>query len=292
LKVIGDGKKSLVFEESPLSKWLYTILKSAVSELIVCDPVYISRKKGPKNDYRDALHLAQQLRGSFLEPVFHEDNFFSALRNEVSAYVDLVQDIVRLKNRYKALFRMEAIVTGGKNFYRDQEQIKNLSDPSSVFVAEDFFRRLMIAEESRVVYRKRFEAYAQKNVEIEVLSTIPGIGVTRACAIAAIVCSAARFENKHKFWAYCMLVKHELMSDDQSYGKKRVNGNRVLKEVFMGAAASVLLHGNALKKYYDDALAKGYDHRAAKKTLARKIASIALSVMKRKSKYQEKYLEV
>lgn len=141
------GKKALVFEESHLSKWLYTLLKPEVDNLVVCDPAYVYRKKGPKDDYPDTLHLAQQLRGNFLEPVFHEDNFFSELRDEVSAYIDLVKDSVCLKNRYKALFRSEAHETNGSKIYRCEDRIQELSSQSAQFVAQGFFKRIQILEE-------------------------------------------------------------------------------------------------------------------------------------------------
>ena len=62
----------------------------------------------------------------------------------------------------------------------------------------------------------------------------------------------------------------------------------VLKNVFIGAAECVIQKGNPLKQIYDNARTKGLDHRAAKKNLARRIAAIALAVMKRKSPYQER----
>ena len=88
------GSKALVFEEGNLSKWLYTILKDKVDRLVVCDPGFVNLRSGPKDDYPDALHLAQQLRGNFLTPVFHEDSFFSELRSVVSSYSPSVRKVV------------------------------------------------------------------------------------------------------------------------------------------------------------------------------------------------------
>ncbi len=70
-------KRALAFEESNLSKWLYPILKDEADELVICNPAYVVRKPGPKNDYSDTCHLTQQLRGGFLSSVFHADHFFS-----------------------------------------------------------------------------------------------------------------------------------------------------------------------------------------------------------------------
>lgn len=92
-----------------------------VDELIVCNPCFIAKKRGPKNDYSDAHHLAQQLRGGFLIPVFHDDSFFSDLRRVVNAYENLIGDIVRTKNRYKSLFIARAIEVEGKEIFNDEK---------------------------------------------------------------------------------------------------------------------------------------------------------------------------
>jgi transposase len=283
------GSKALVFEEGSLSKWLYTILKAKVDQLVVCDPALVNRRSGPKDDYPDALHLAQQLRGNFLTPVFHEDNFFSELRSMVSSYMDLVQDMVRAQNRYKALFRSQAAETNGTAIYSNEDRIGELHNETDRFVAGTLFSQLELLREQKDGYIKCFLEYEKKYPQIASLSSIPGIGEVRACIIAAIVCSAHRFENKFKFWSYCMLVKYDYRSDDTSYGKKKTRGNKVLKNVFMGAAQTVLQGKSSLRKYYDDQREKETDHQAAKKNVARKIAAIALSVMRRGTLYRENY---
>jgi len=62
----------------------------------------------------------------------------------------------------------------------------------------------------------------RKHSELQRLDSIPGIDCVRAHIIAAIICSAGRFKNKHKLWAYAMLVKYRQDSDDKNYGLKAV----------------------------------------------------------------------
>ena len=283
------GKKELVFEEGNLSKWLHAILKDKVDRLIVCDPVFVNRRLGPKDDYPDALHLAQQLRGNFLIPVFHEDGFFSELRAVVSAYLDLVKDTVRFQNRYKALFRSQAAETEGTAIYSDRERLREIKSDSNRFIAETLFDQIQFFREQKKEFLRRFKEYESTNPLIAALGSIPGIGEVRACVIAAVVLSPERFPNKYKFWAYCMFVKYECRSGGVSYGKKNTRGNRVLKNVFMGAAKTVLAGNGSFRKYYDGLREKGVDHAAAKKNVARKIAAIALASMRKGTRYKENY---
>src|SRR5580698_9361751 len=51
-----------------------------------------------------------------------------------------------------------------------------------------------------------------------------------------------RFDRvfKHKFWGYCMLVRHIQESGGRIYGNKRFFGRRELRNVFLGAAENVM----------------------------------------------------
>ena len=99
------------------------VLKDEVDELVVCNPCFIAKRKGPKNDYQDALHLAQQLRGGFLNPVFHDDTFLSDLRKIVTSYENVVADLIRTKCRYKALFTSRGILVDGRKIYSSNGKI-------------------------------------------------------------------------------------------------------------------------------------------------------------------------
>ena len=66
-------------------------------------------------------------------------------------------------------------------------------------------------------------------------------------------------------------------------------GRSELKEAFVGAAESVLRTDGSLRNYYDELRAKGIPHPEAKRSLARKIAAIALSVLKNNHPFDEIY---
>jgi transposase len=117
------------------------------------------------------------------------------------------------------------------------------------------------------------------------------MGPVRSCVIASRVVCPKRFESKHKFWAYCSLVKHESKSDGVLYGKKKIHGNRLLKDCFMGAAQRALETKQEVIAYYQQMLALGFSHKVAKKNIARTLAAISLAVMRTKKKYDPKIWE-
>ena len=120
---------------------------------------------------------------------------------------------------------------------------------------------------------------------------IPGISCIRANIIVALVCQPSRFVNKHKFWGYCMLVRHIQSSGGKIYGNKRIFGRRELRDIFIGAAESAARSKTSLRDHYDGLRAKGIKHKDAKVNLARKVASIALSCLKNNQIYQDDYKE-
>ncbi len=149
----------MTFEESTISQWLYLQLKDKVDHLLICNPTYIAKKQGAKTDFRDALHLAQELRTNHLQPVFHETSHWMELQTSISGYLDIVEEIVRFKNRLKSVFRAEAIQTDENSFYKNESRVKEL-----------------------------FEKNKKQYRPIRNLMTIPGISIIRANIIATIVC--------------------------------------------------------------------------------------------------------
>lgn len=287
-----DGNKKLIFEESHLSQWFYALLKPEVDELVVCHPGYLGKKQGPKNDLRDALHLANELRCGHVVPVFHSPSRMMELRSLTSGYRDVVHEIVRAKNRYKALFRSEAIRTPGVSVYRTDERIKELSRKVDQFVAQRLFDQIQYLGEQKKLYIEEFKKNIKKHPDINRLTTIPGIDCIRANIIATMICSAHRFQNKHKLWAYSMLVKHQQVSDGKSYGAIKIPGRTELKEAFIGAAESnLMMIESPLRNYYDVLREKGIEHQNAKMSLARKIAAICLAILKKKKPYQGEIVE-
>lgn len=285
-----NGVRNLTFEESTISQWLYLSLREHVDKLIVCNPTKVAKKYGAKTDFIDALHLAQELRTNHLEEVYHDSSHWIELRVTVNSYLALVSEIIRFKNRLKAIFRSFAISTDENSFYKNKKRISELKNDSSKFVATNLFNQIEYLEEEKIKYKLLFEKNKKMYRPIRNLMSIPGISIIRANIIAAIVCQPDRFKNKHQFWGYCMLVRHIQKSGGKIYGNKRFFGRRELRDVFLGAAETALRGDTRLRDYYDAKRAKT-NHKNAKVAVAREIAAISLSLLKNCHTYIDNYQE-
>ena len=283
-----EGNKTLTFEECEISGWMYGISKLEVDEVLVCNPVANKSYKKAKTDKLDARNLAKLLSGGFLKPVYHDGSERERFRTLMSGYQDLVEEAVRMKNRYKSIFRRIGEKAIGKWLYNDESFLDGLKSPDAKFIGRQIYNLLEVLEESRKEYVKEIEQTSKKFKEISHLKTIPGIGIIQSAKIVSQVVNPERFPNKYKYYSYCGLVSHQRISGEALYGKEKIWGNRILKCVYKMAAHSILSGDSGLRKYYDFLREKGMGHKSAYNALSRKIAAISLSIWKNNEDYDDK----
>ena len=100
-----EDMKKVAFEEMNIAQWLYVLLKDDVDEIQIAHAAHLTKQRGAKTDYIDAVRLATELRNGTITQVFHADNAFFDLRQVVKSHQDVTQELVRDKNRYKSFLR-------------------------------------------------------------------------------------------------------------------------------------------------------------------------------------------
>lgn len=272
------GSKILTIEECPAAQWLYVELLDYVDKILICDP-YRNRLlfDGAKNDVLDAEKLCLLLRNGLLKEVYHTHNSLFELRKYVSAYLDIIQTGVRIKNQRSSIFRSE-----GKNFRKESVEL----DANS-FIVGIIDRNIETYEQDKAEYKTLFNKIKRKNTILKNLCNVPGIEIISAVKILANVIDAHRFPKKGNYLAYCGLVKHKRVSGQKTYGLRKPRYNRVLKSVYKSAAwTSIIATSNPMKDYYEYLLEKGVEVHNARNALARQIAIITYGMLKSGEKYQ------
>ena len=100
------GELHVSWEEGTWAAWLYDLLKPHVHQVLVCDPRRNALlKEGNKSDKIDARKLADLLRTGMLRPVYHGEHGLRTLRELGRSYRTISQDLNRVMNRIKALYR-------------------------------------------------------------------------------------------------------------------------------------------------------------------------------------------
>lgn len=265
------GRKVLALEETTTAQWLYLELVDHVDRLVICDP-FRNRllSDGPKTDKIDAGKLCLLLRAGLLKEVFHSSNDLYELRRFVSAYEDLVKAGVRAQNQKSCL--QQAHGDRGKH---------------AAFILEHLDRSIELYRSSKQQYERQLCAFSKRNRLVRNLTDVTGIGVIGAVKIVAVVVDAHRFPRVGNYWSYCGLVKHELISGQRSYGRRRPRFNHTLKTVYkLAAMAAISSKNNPMRAYYDSLLARGVAEHNARHAVARYIARVTYGMLKTGKPYR------
>ena len=112
------GELHVTWEEGTWAAWLYDLLQPQVEQVLVCDPRRNALlKEGNKSDKVDAHKLAELLRTGMLRAVYHGENGLRTLRELGRCYQTISNDLTRVMNRVKALYRGWAIPCAGTQVY-------------------------------------------------------------------------------------------------------------------------------------------------------------------------------
>jgi transposase len=298
-----NGQRRLVLEEGTQSTWLSEVLAPYVHELVVVAPT--KNLQRAKNDFEDAFARAEELRRNAIDRrIYKPSPKALPLRESLRLYTAFTNDVVRAKNRYKALLRGRGVVNLGKNFDPEPDELKRLLDkvpPSVALSAEAMLEQIYTMEDLRSRAADVMLDEAKKSPVFTRLMTVPGLGAIRAAALLAIVVVPERFRRSHHFWSYCGLgIRTEVSSEfgrgrNGQWQRQRTpmtrglkHGHPMLKMLFKGAATTVVTRYPAehpLRRHHARLLQNGMKENLARLTLARKLAAISLAVWKSKEDY-------
>jgi len=297
LKTIS-GRKQLVLEEGTQSAWLHEMLSPFVDELVVAIP---EKSTGTKNDSRDSWRLAEQLRvGAIQRTVFKRPQELAVLRAAVKTHRVLTSDLVRVKNRLRAVFRSRGISVS-QDIYQPSVRSERLSllPPHLRYQAEMLGKQLDLLEPLRDEAEAHLREEAKGISGVETVATVPGFGLIRAATMVAVTITPNRFRTTRQFWSYAGLALVTRSSSDwvrseRGWQRAEVNQTRGLnmnrhpwlKSVFKGAATTVAaMPKHPLHADYQRLLQQGTKPNRAKLTIARRLASAALAVWRKQEAY-------
>jgi len=297
------GQVHLCLEEGTQSAWLYELLSPYASETVVTVP---EKTRGPKDDLRDAWARAEELRtGRVQTQVYKAPTQLAGLRCAGSAYRLATQDMVRAKNRLKAVFRSRGVPTDQSVYEASKrgEWLKQLPYGYRQ-LAECLCREMDGLTQLRDEAETWLLKEAKSHPIVRVLKTAPGMGPIRVAQLVAIVATPHRFRTSRQFWSYCGLGIVRRSSSDWvrtksgEFVRAQVQQTRgltrkrqpVLKALLKGAATTVIaqLREDPLHAHYQRMLDSGIKPNLAKLTVARRIAAIVLSMWKHEEVYDPK----
>jgi transposase len=282
-------------------------LEPEVSEIVVTVP---EKSRGSKDDQRDAWARADDIRtGRITTRVYKAPKHLTALRSAAVAYRMATQDVVRVKNRLKAVFRGRGLAVESEVYAaRTRPTWLKQLPAGHRELAEWLGRELDTLVPLREEAEERLLKEAKAHAITRTIATAPGMGPLRTAQLVAIVATPHRYRTSRQFWSYSGLsIVTQSSSDwvrtkDKQWAKADVVQTRglsrkrqpVLKAIFKGAATTVItqLVDDPLHAEYQRRLARGMKPNLAKLTLARRIAAIVLSMWKHEEVYDPGRMKV
>jgi transposase len=300
------GTVQVAFEEGTQAQWLHDLLVPLVTRVVVCDR-HGEPRRGNKGDRMDADQLSERLRCGGLRAVYHGSAPRGTLKELTRTYRYLVEDATRVMLRLKALFRARAIPTRGTRVYQPGERaqwLAQLRERGARFRAEALYAELDVLRGLRPKAKAAMLAEARRDPAWPVLRAIPFLGPVRVALLLATMQTPWRFRTKRHLWAYAGLavVTHSSadyrMERGQPVRRRRApltrglnpNHNRVLKDVFKGAATAATGRPGPLQDFYQGMLARGMREELARVTLTRKLAALTLRLWKTGARYDPRQL--
>ena len=295
------GAIHVAFEEGTQAQWLHELLAPRVDRVVVCDRRGEPRQ-GNKGDQVDADQLSERLRRGGLRAVYHGSGQRATLKELTRTYQNLVEDSTRVMLRLKALFRARGLRAPGRGVYHPRNRTRwlaELRDPGARFRAEALYAELEVLRVLRPKAKAAMVAEARRDPAWGLVQTIPFFGPVRVALLLATMQTPWRFRTKRNLWAYGGLaVVTRSSSDHVIVGGRPVrrrrapltrglnpNHNRVLKDVFKGAATAATAQPGPLQDWYQALLARGMREELARVTLTRKLAAITLRLWKKGERY-------
>ena len=295
------GTVHVVLEEGTQAQWLHDLLTPLVHRVVVCDR-HGEKRHGNKGDRVDADQLSARLWRGELRAVYHGSAHRATLQELTRAYRTLVEDTTRVMLRLKALFRARAIPTRGTKVYQASQRsswLAQLAERGVQFRAETLYAELDLLVALRPRAKAAMLAEARRDPAWSVLRAIPFLGPVRVALLLATLQTPWRFRTKRHLWGYAGLAVVTRSSADyrmvhgQPVRRRRapltrglnLNHNRVVKDVFKGAATGATARPGPLQDFYRGMVGRGMREELARVTLTRKLAALTLRLWKKGEPY-------
>ena len=294
--------RHVVFEEGPLSGWLYRNLYQDADAVVSAETrrnYYIARD-GDKSDAIDAAKLAQLYRGGFVRPVHHAmDAQQASFKALVLHYRRCVREQVARAQRVIWALRGEGVVIVQKHFADAAERAALLAefkrDRAFCFrlrmLLEDYDQAVAHADLSREELIERGKAIPA----VCRFREMPGVGWVRGATFYALIDTPFRFPRKEALWRYVGIgLRRRSSGSGREVVKTTQACNHHLKDVILAAAkdAAGTCRENPFQQQYRRCLTHGHSPRIARRTVARAMVTTLWGMWKSNTPYRPDWVGI
>ena len=300
-KNFPDADYHCAYEAGFCGFWIQKSLVKRGIKCIVVNPADVptsNKEKEFKNDPRDCMKIARSLRSRLLEPIYIPTDDGLEARQVLRTYSDFSKNYTRYKNKIKALINFYGIqypleFKNGNSHWSTAffTWLKGISLKSSAgnwsfqfYVQECLKAKSLKQQATKEVHV--LSKTARFSGQVELLRSIPGIGLITAMIILTEIEDIQRFRNLNQLCAYIGLIPSTKSSGEKErIGDITNRGNKTLKGAIVESAWMAIRSDNDLLYKYLQ-LTKRMEKNKAIIRIARKLVAAILCVLVNQRKYE------
>lgn len=241
-----------------------------------------------KTDSVDAKTLCDLLRTGFVPEAYRASREEQDNREVSRARIALVHDQTMVKNRIKAILAKENLNFSGSDLYGKSGRVwleKQCLSQDKRFLIQLYLGRLTNLEEAIKSLDATIKEKSGGLPEVDLLTSIPGIGTTTAFLLASEIGNIARFDSSKKFASYFGLVPRLSQSGNHAYyGRITKLGNPYVRWSLVQAAHRLARVDQTYKRFVNRISYRGGKKKAIV-ALTRKLAVIVYCILKEHRRY-------
>lgn len=281
--------------------WIQKHLTRQGIDCIIVNPADVPtshKEKEFKTDPRDCLKIARALRSNLLEPVYIPTDEGIESRHLVRMHHDMSKNYTRYKNKVKAILNFYGIeyplefrlVSNHWSicFYNWLRTIK-LKSESGNWTLQFYIEECLKAKELKRQATRKVRELAKKESYkkfVDLLRTIPGIGLVTAMKILTEIELIQRFKSLDKLCAYIGLIPSTNSSGEKErVGEITTRGNKFLKGAIVESSWMAIRRDPALLHKYLQ-LKKRMEGNKAIIRIARKLVARIMFVLVNERPYE------
>lgn len=272
---------------------IYDLLETDGHKVILAHPLKtrIIAESKIKTDKVDAKILMHLLRTGFLPASYIPSHEIRELRHLVRQRIYLGRYRTKLKNKiYAELLRRGIQYERGGIIFtgKGKRWLRSLNIP----VLDTYLSLLEALLDETTAVERNLRIRSTQYSEVQLLTTIPGIGSYSALIILSEIGNINRFPNEEKLYSYAGVIPSVHQSGEHTYyGHITKRGSKYLRWILTEA---VRVHLNWTKKQMMETNISRYYHRLSKKkpenvaaiAAARKLLQIIYHMLKNKDEFR------
>ena len=245
---------------------------------------------GKKNDREDSYKLANLLRLGALPEVHLPSRYSDDLRSLVRYRKALGESITMLKNRVHAILASAGISIDATDIFGKRgmkcilRSVYNIS-MAQRFILSDLMDQITYLMRKETTVEDEISRYVVNDRNVNLLMTIPGIGIYSSAAIMAEIDDISRFGSKEKLASYSGLVPRQDQSGNRDMrGHITKHGPSMLRFILVNAAHSIIKYSDRMRKKYLS-LVKRLGKNSAIVAIARTLIEIIYTMLSRGTEF-------